>query len=101
MENYKKQIEFVNDLGKVISGQNGITNVKSIEYKVFRSKDTSCITEYVVVTFKGGAISARNCTGNSQAFILSEISHLVKGGYYSEVEEYKNHLNLLKYDEIK
>ena len=53
--------------------------------------------DYIVVKYIGGAIAVRNCAMNSLSLNLKEAAKLLNGGYYSEVEKYKE----LKAMEIK
>ncbi len=43
---------------------------------------------FIVVKFRGGGLSVRNCTGNSHLANVKELSEIVGGGYYQEVEVY-------------
>ena len=45
--------------------------------------------EYIVVEYVGGAITVRNANINSFVANLFELSQLLYGGYYEEVEQYK------------
>lgn len=45
--------------------------------------------EYIVVVFKGGAMSVRNARWNSLVNNLKELANLLQGSYYAEVEFYK------------
>jgi len=45
--------------------------------------------EYIVVEYVNGVITVRNAAFNSFIANLSELSQLLYGGYYKEVEQYK------------
>ena len=77
-------IEKINESLKVLK-YCSIENVKLdiFEHKVYGTQ------EYLVITFKGGAISVRNCCGNSSLANLEEFTKMQFGGYYCEVERYK------------
>lgn len=82
----EKKIVF-DEMGRAIS--KALPNIISIELDIFKT-DYEKTYEYIVVTFKGGAISVRNASINSMSANLYEISQLVNGGYYNEVEAYQN-----------
>lgn len=77
----EKKVVF-DEMGRAIS--KALPGIRSIELDIFKTY------EYIVVTFRGGAISVRNATMNSMSANLRELSKLVNGGYYNEVETYKN-----------
>ena len=72
--------ERVNEIGKLIAGY-----VPRVE-RVYLDEVGNYT--FVVVEFKGGAISVRNVTANSFVAILEELVKLLNGGYYREVEYY-------------
>lgn len=72
--------ERVNEIGKLIAGY-----VPRVE-RVYLDEVGNYT--FVVVEFKGGAISVRNVTANSFVAILEELVKLLYGGYYREVEYY-------------
>ncbi|MCK9482083.1 MAG: hypothetical protein M0R38_10045 [Bacteroidia bacterium] len=72
--------ERVDEIGKLIAGY-----VPRVE-KVYLDEVGNYT--FVVVEFKGGAISVRNVTANSFVAILEELVKLLNGGYYREVEYY-------------
>lgn len=43
---------------------------------------------YLVVVFKGGGLSVRNCQCNSITANIREVAEMLNGGYYREVETY-------------
>lgn len=63
-------------------------NLESISYDVFCNTEHNRCKEYLVITYRGGARTVRNCTGNSCAAILTEIARYLNDGYYAEVEFY-------------
>ena len=72
-----------------------IPNIADIHLDVFETEDEK--HTYIVVEFICGAISVRNARGNSITANIEELSKMLNGGYYDEVEYYKN----LKEKEIK
>lgn len=82
----EKKIVF-DEMGKAIS--KALPNIISIELDIFKTEHEKTY-EYIVVTFRGGAISVRNANINSMSVNLKELSRLVDGGYYDEVETYKH-----------
>lgn len=77
---------FVDKLSYAISNNCG--QVINIRYEAYESEDSDEPQEFIVITFKGGAISVRNVHMNSHSAILREIGRLVDGGYYDEVDYY-------------
>ena len=61
-----------------------VSNVQEVFLDIFNDN------EYIVVKFVGGAISVRNAAANSHTANIEEVSKMLNGGYYSEVEEYKD-----------
>ena len=82
----EKKIVF-DEMGRAIS--KALPNISSIELDIFKTENEETY-EYIVVTFKGGAISVRNANINSMTANLYETAKLVYGGYYNEVETYQN-----------
>lgn len=62
--------------------------INRVEYEIW-AYDNSAIYEYLVMTYKGGAIAVRNCSNDSLLCVLEEISRLAYGGYYIENDEYE------------
>lgn len=96
----KEKVAFMEEINKAMQTIN--TNVENVRLDVFEvpaysNPNITYFEEYLVVTFKGGAISCRNCAANSNMANLEEFTKLMFGGYYSEVEYYK----LLKGREVK
>ena len=63
-------------------------NLESISYDVFCNTEHNHCKEYLVITYRGGARTVRNCTGNSYSAIFTEISRYLDDSYYKEVEFY-------------
>ena len=97
------KVKFVQDIEKAILTV--IRNVVALKYEVYEhsdAKESSWVEERLVVTFKGNAISVRNCNSTSCSGILKEIANLVQGGYYSELpyyEELSKHPDYHRIDE--
>jgi len=65
--------------------------VEEVNYEVY-ALDTPTgfyIKEYLVVHYRGGAIAVRNVSANSIAAIMGDFNKLMYGGYYEEVDTYK------------
>lgn len=75
---------------------NSDCEIENVEIKTIGTKakdiEKRITLDFLVITFKGGALSVRNITGNSRKAILGEISKLVYG-YYTEVAKYQDLLN--------
>ena len=78
--------QFIKQLNAVIIAN--IPNIKNITYDIFRINQ-EFIYEYLVVTYSNDSIDVRNCSMDSLSAILKELSKLLDGGYYDEVEWYK------------
>ena len=72
----KEKVEFVRQLSGAVAF--GCKNISHIEYVIMQSKtNENWITEFVVVHYKGGAIQARYCTGDSCGAIFEEIGRML------------------------
>jgi len=92
----KNKIEFVGDLSKAVG--NRVSGIESLDYAVFEDLDHGWYDEYLVVNYRGGAVQARNCSGDSNAAILEELGKMV---YSSQVfgidtENYLSHIKRAK-----
>jgi len=76
------KVKFVKELNEAVSKNQA--NVESIEYRVYTHVN-GCIQEYLVINYKGGARTVRNCNGNSTSAIFGEIARYLDSGYYNEV----------------
>lgn len=86
------KIEFAKKIGKDCSEAERIGIVK-IDYQVYYKDDEDEVKEWLVITYKGGAIAVRNCRGNSNSANFREIALMINGGYYDEVKGYREFLN--------
>lgn len=89
LTSYKKKAAFIKAINNAFKTENE-TSVTGVEYQVFYSKEHDCYQEFLVVTYRGGAIAARNVNINSDAANFAEIGKLIYGGYYEEVEWYRS-----------
>jgi hypothetical protein len=91
LEMFKEKRTFVKNISKAFErGVKGST-VDSVDYVVFkkdRPNGDCYYSEYVVVTFRGGAQSAKNVSGNSNTANLRAIASIVDGGYYEEMQTF-------------
>ena len=69
-----------------------IGSVTSVELVGFYHEKGGWLTEYVKVNYRGGAYAVRNASGNSVSADFKAIAQLVDGGYYSENDDYEEHL---------
>ena len=75
----RNKLAFVKELSKAVSGEIGGI-FESVNYVVAypTTGNTECwVEEYLVVTYSGGAVQARNCSCNSNAAILIELAKMV------------------------
>lgn len=84
----KNKIAFVKDLNVAVA--NRVSGIESVDYVVFEDLDHGWYDEYLVVNYKGGAVQARNCAGNSNAAILEELAKMVYSSqvYCGDTETY-------------
>lgn len=91
--------EFYNKIKMVKEMETGILigcpHVSEVKYEVFVNKEKGYVQEeFLIIIFKGGAMMARNCYGNSCSAIIEEIGSKINGGYYThEREDYANALS--------
>lgn len=90
---YKEKKMFVDALNAAFQVQPRKHSVKSVEHEVYKKyikeRDFWYFCEFLVVTFDGGGKSVRSANGNSNTSNFREIGKLIDGGYYDEVEYYK------------
>lgn len=77
-----KKVSFVKKISDALVPVQG--NVESVEYRIFYDKRYNSKREYVIINYKGGARTVRNCTGNSCSAIFNEIAKYLEHGYYDE-----------------
>lgn len=86
LKNMKEKIDFVAGISEVVKKAH--IGVASMEYKVFVRKGQPYKREYLLVSYDGGAVCPRNCTGNSCLAILGEIYRLADSCYWAEIDAY-------------
>lgn len=71
---------------------------EDVRYEAYQVTDAPFpyIREFVVMTYRGGAIAPKTVTANSLSAIMNDIAGLMYGGYYSEVEEYREFVKRAK-----
>lgn len=84
-EEYKEKAEFVQKIGAVCA--ESIKHLTSAKLDVFIDSQ-GALWEFLVVTYRGGAIAVRDCTVNSNIANLQELCRMSAGGYYDEVKFY-------------
>ena len=78
--------ESFDKIGEVIaSSVHGIDSIRLDRFVNIRGD----VDTYIVVTFQGGGISVRNANMNSLTANIQELSKMLNGGYYAEVEQYR------------
>ena len=82
MENKK---EFVEKVSQAIVGN--VPSIVKVKYEKYHRADKDWTQEYIVIYFKGGAISVRSVNITSCGAIFQEIGRLLFGGYYQEVKD--------------
>ena len=85
----KEKKEFIESLNSSFINNKHYTAVESIDYEVY--EDGSYYKEYLIIHYNGGAITARNCTGNSAAAVFQEIARYLNSGYYDEILTYNTY----------
>ncbi len=89
---YKDKKAFIDNLSRALELSS--TTVQKAEYVVLTKYNdlfkTDVYNEFIIVTFVGGAQSARSVSGNSDAANLISLASLVEGGYYQEVKYYES-----------
>ena len=92
MNMYKGKKFFIDNVSKVFE-LDSRSNVEKVEYEVYSrisrmDSESVYYSEFVIVTFDGGAKSVRNVSGNSNSAVFKEIANLIDGGYYEEIPYY-------------
>ena len=92
LEMYRGKKFFINNISKVFE-LDSKSNVERVDYEVYSrvsrmDGESVYYTEFVVVTFVGGAKSVRNISGNSNNATFREVGKLIDGGYYDEIPYY-------------
>ena len=93
---YKDKKEFIESISKVFEAGNTKIAVTSIEYEVYKkdiSENRAYFAEYVIVNYYGGGKSVKKVNGNSNSANFATIATMLDGGYYEELETYKNLIN--------
>ena len=84
---YKRKKVFVDSISKALEASN--ISVVKVDYEVYSKQYPNCdnnyYSEFVVVTFFGGAKSVINVSGNSDCANFRAIGELIDGGHYDQV----------------
>lgn len=99
LECYAEKEKFIKNISKVIA-EDGRMGVKEVRYEVYNHKEWG-EQEYLIVVFRGGAISVRNVNINSNLANFMELGQLLRGGYYSEVKDYQEIIEDPEWERIK
>lgn len=87
----EKKVNFVKELSEAIIKVQ--ENVTGIEYRIYQNIEPGhedWAEEYLIINYRGGARTVRNCYGNSCYAILEEISKYLEHGYYNEEKDLTN-----------
>ena len=84
---YKRKKVFVDSISKALEASN--ISVVKVDYEVYSKQDPNSnldyYSEFIVVTFFGGAKSVVNASGNSDCANFRAIGELIDGGHYDQV----------------
>ena len=84
---YKRKKVFVDSISKALEASN--ISVVKVDYEVYSKQDPNSnlnyYSEFIVVTFFGGAKSVINVSGNSDSANFRAIGELIDGGHYDAV----------------
>lgn len=91
IEEYRKKKAFIDALNPAFEIANDCVDYVELDIFGIKSEEGEheWIEEFIVVHFRGGAISVRNVAINSDFANFQELGRLIMGGYYSEVERYR------------
>lgn len=109
MNCFKAKEDFVNRIDFAFTGymfnketqgytesMGGCCGVRYEVYQVNFKDGTYRTVEFVIVEYLGGAIAPRNVTANSLSAIMTDIASMMNGGYYDELEYYKEFVERAK-----
>lgn len=105
LEMYQEKRNFVKSVSKTFEKRFKSVAVTSVDYEVYKRQSpvdpsVEYFVEYIIVNFIGGAKCVKTVTGNSHTANFRTIGSLVDGGYYDEVEDYKD-LSEMGYEPVK
>lgn len=91
IKDYRKKKAFIAALNPAFEIANDCVNYVELDIFGIKSEDGErvWVEEFIVVYFRGGAISVRNVAINSNFVNFQELGRLIAGGYYSEVAHYR------------
>ena len=92
MKEFQRKQAFVRALNLAFPVDPLSHSVVKVDYEVYEkttSEGKPFYKEYLVVTFRGGAISVRNANGNSHTANFRELGKMLDGGYYDEIHTYE------------
>lgn len=89
IEMYKRKKVFIDSISKALEDEDCNISVVKVDYEVYSKQHPNCdnnyYSEFIVVTFFGGAKSVINVSGNSNYANFRAIGELIDGGYYDQV----------------
>ena len=88
-EELRRKIEAVRDLNSWTYKY--VRNFENITYKIYTLNNRPAY-EFLVITFKGGTTTVRNCTGNSIEAIAEEVAKQFYHGDYDDLPFYNNNI---------
>lgn len=77
---------FASRVSAAVAGQCG--SITEVRYEAYIHKTKDWLQEWLIVTYRGGAIAVRSQDMNSHSAMLRDIGKLADGGYYDEVKAY-------------
>ena len=97
-QSFVSHIDFAFTTYKYDGYSESIGGCESVRYEAYQVTDAPFpyVREYVIMTYRGGAIAPKTVTANSLSAIMNDIAGLMYGGYYSEVEEYREFVKRAK-----
>lgn len=86
--NFTGKKKMVNDLAEIYK-RIMFSNIKSIELKKYKHKEENRCVEFVLLTWRNGAISTANNNVNSIGSTARNIARMIDGGVYENLDKYK------------
>lgn len=89
---------FANRVSAAVAGQCG--SITEVRYEAYIHKTKDWLQEWLIVTYRGGAIAVRSQDGNSHSAMLRDLAKLADGGYYDEVKAYREMVSSPDWEKI-
>lgn len=90
LEKYKTKKKFIESFNPIFKEYPQYLYIEDIKYEVFEAENAirEIINEFLVVTYRGGALGVKNCNYNSISVIFKELANMLDGGCYYDVNTY-------------